>query len=175
MPSPDSSGPNSSGPPLSGPVLSLAVQYASTAQNLPTRAQIRRWLLAALDQNAEITVRIVDLEEAQTLNREYRHKDYPTNVLTFEYGDIDQHDNGTGVLGGDIVICAAVVAKEAAELGKKLIEHYAHLTIHGALHLQAYRHEVEADAVIMEAREAAILKRFRIANPYLANNLTHGA
>ena len=162
--------PDSPEPASQGVTLSLSVQYASTAINLPTRAKIRRWLLAALEHDAEITVRIVDTEEAQALNRDYRQKDYPTNVLTFEYGEASP-----GVLSGDIVICAVVVAKEAAELGINLADHYAHLAIHGALHLQAYDHQAEADALIMEAREVAILKRFRIANPYLVNDLTHGA
>ena len=162
--------PDSPEPASQGVTLSLSVQYASTAINLPTRAKIRRWLLAALEHDAEITVRIVDTEEAQALNRDYRQKDYPTNVLTFEYDEASP-----GVLSGDIVICAAVVAKEAAELGINLVDHYAHLAIHGALHLQAYDHEADADALIMEAREVAILKRFRIANPYLVNDLTHGA
>ena len=143
--------------------LSLAVQYASTAGNLPARAQIRRWVWAALEHSAEITLRIVDADEAQALNRDYRHRDYATNVLTFEYGEIT-----SGVLGGDIVLCAPVVEKEAAELGKKLADHYAHLTIHGTLHLQGYGHEAAADAVIMETREAVILKRFKILNPYLS-------
>ncbi len=148
-------------PDLAAPELALAVQYASTARHLPGRAQIRRWITAALEHSAEITLRIVDADEAQTLNRDYRRKDYATNVLTFEYGEL-----APGVLGGDIVICAPVVEREAFEQGKRLHEHYAHLAIHGALHLQGYDHEIEADAVIMESREAAILKRFRIANPY---------
>ena len=162
--------PDSPDPASAGVTLSLSVQYASTAPNLPTRAKIRRWLLAALEHDAEITVRIVDTEEARLLNHDYRQKDYPTNVLTFEYGE-----TRPGVLGGDIVICAVVVAKEAADLGINLVDHYAHLTIHGALHLQAYDHEADAEALIMEAREVAILKRFRIANPYLVNDLSHGA
>ena len=164
MPSPDPTGPD-----CCGPALSLAVQYVSTAQPLPTRVQIRRWILAALEHSADITVRIVDAEEAQVLNHDYRHKDYATNVLTFEYGE-----TAPGIRGGDIVICAPVVEKEAAEQRKNLIDHYAHLTIHGALHLQGFDHEIEADAVIMEAREAAILNRFRIANPYLVHDVTDG-
>jgi probable rRNA maturation factor len=150
--------------------LSLSVQYASTAGNLPARAQIRRWVWAALEHSAEITLRIVDADEAQALNRDYRHRDYATNVLTFEYGEISRDDKGGGILGGDIVLCAPVVEKEAAEQGKKLADHYAHLTIHGTLHLQGYGHEAAADAVIMETREAVILKRFKILNPYLSRN-----
>ena len=148
-------------PEPAGPRLLLAVQYASDAKNLPTRTQIRRWIHGALAHAAEITVRIVDEDEARALNRDYRDKDYATNVLTFEYGE-----TARDLLSGDIVICAAVVEKEAAEQRKSLTDHYAHLVIHGALHLQGFDHEADADAVIMETREAAILKRFRIANPY---------
>jgi probable rRNA maturation factor len=152
------------------PELSLSVQYASTAGNLPARAQVRRWVLAALEHSAAITLRIVDADEAQALNRDYRHKDYATNVLTFEYGEIGRDDKGGGILGGDIVLCAPVVEKEAAEQGKNLAHHYAHLAIHGTLHLQGYDHEAPADAVIMETREAVILKRFKIPNPYLSRD-----
>jgi conserved hypothetical protein TIGR00043 len=153
-------------PESRNPALALSVQYASTAQPLPARAQCRRWIASALEKPAEITLRFVDADEAQALNRDYRHKDYATNVLTFEYGEIGRDDKGDSVLGGDIVICAPVVEREAAEQGKVLHAHYAHLAIHGALHLQGYDHEADADAVIMETREAVILKRFRIANPY---------
>ena len=143
------------------PELRLAVQFASAAAELPARAQIRRWVAAALEQAAEITVRVVDAEEAQSLNRGYRRKDYVPNVLTFEYGEISP-----GVLGGDVVICAPVVEREAREQGKPLQHHYAHMTVHGVLHLQGYDHIDPADADIMESREAAILKRFRIPSPY---------
>jgi probable rRNA maturation factor len=156
-------------PDSTGPRLSLAVQYASDAKNLPTRAQIRRWIRGALVHAAEITVRIVDEAEARALNRDYRHKDYATNVLTFEYGETDAHTKGDKVLSGDIVICAGVVSGEAAAQRKLLINHYAHLIVHGALHLQGFDHEDAADADIMETREAAILKRFGIANPYLSD------
>jgi probable rRNA maturation factor len=143
--------------------LRLAVQFASAAADLPSRAQIRRWVAAALEQPAEITVRIVDAEEAQALNHDYRDKDYVPNVLTFEYGEITP-----GVLGGDVVICAPVVEREAREQGKPLKAHYAHMTIHGVLHLQGYDHIEPADADVMESREAVILKPFRIPNPYIS-------
>lgn len=142
--------------------LALAVQYASRADNLPSRTQIRRWVQAALEYSAEITVRIVDADEAKKLNRDYRHKDYVPNVLTFEYGEIKP-----GVLGGDVILCAPAIKAEAKTQGKRLKDHYAHLTVHGVLHLQGYDHESAADAVIMEAREIVILKRFKIFNPYL--------
>ena len=146
-----------------GPEFSLAVQFASEADDLPSRAQIRRWVAAALEHPAEITVRIVDADEAQALNQDYRHKGYVPNVLTFEYGEISP-----GVLGGDVVICAPVVEREAREQGKPLQHHYAHMTVHGVLHLQGYDHLEPHDADIMESREAVILKRFRIPNPYLS-------
>ena len=145
------------------PEFSLSVQFASEANGLPTRAQIRRWVAAALEHPAEITVRIVDAEEAQTLNQDYRDKDYVPNVLTFEYGEI-----APGILGGDVVICAPMVEREAREQGKPLQHHYAHMTVHGVLHLQGYDHIDPADADIMESREAVILRRFRIPNPYLS-------
>jgi len=148
------------------PEFSLAVQFASEADTLPSRAQIRRWVAAALEHPAEITVRIVDADEAQALNHDYRDKDYVPNVLTFEYGEIGQDESGRGVLGGDVVICAPVVAREAHEQGKPLKHHYAHMTIHGVLHLQGYDHLDPVEADIMESREAAILKQFRIPNPY---------
>ena len=143
------------------PELSLSVQFASAADDLPSRAQVRRWVAAALEHPAEITVRIVDADEAQALNQGYRKKDYVPNVLTFEYGEISP-----GILGGDVVICAPVVEREAREQGKPLKDHYAHMTVHGVLHLQGYDHLEPADADIMESREAAILKQFRIPNPY---------
>lgn len=148
------------------PEFSLSVQFASEASELPTRAQIRRWVAAALEHAAEITVRIVDAEEAQTLNQDYRSKDYVPNVLTFEYGEIGRDESGRAILGGDVVICAPVVEREAREQGKPLQHHYAHMTVHGVLHLQGYDHIDPADADIMESREAVILKQFRIPNPY---------
>lgn len=140
---------------------SLSVQYASAARDLPARAQIRRWVAAALEHPAEITVRIVDADEARALNQDFRQKGYVPNVLTFEYGEV-----APGLLGGDVVICAEVVEREAREQGKPLQDHYAHMTIHGVLHLQGYDHIEPLDADVMETREAGILKRFRIPNPY---------
>jgi probable rRNA maturation factor len=150
------------------PEFSLSVQYASGADGLPSRAQVRRWVAAALEQPAEITVRIVDAAEAQALNQDYRDKTYVPNVLTFEYGEIGQDESGRGVLGGDVVICAPVVEREAREQNKPPKHHYAHLTIHGVLHLQGYDHIDPAEAEIMESREIAILKQFHLPNPYLS-------
>ena len=127
------------------------------------RHKVLRWLRAALGddvQAAEITVRIVDTEEGQSLNRDYRQKDYATNVLTFDY-------SGAPVVAADLVLCAPVVAREAAELGKPLTEHYAHLLVHGALHAQGWDHETnEADAEAMEALETSIMARLGFADPY---------
>jgi probable rRNA maturation factor len=145
------------------PEFGLAVQFASDADDLPSRAQIRRWVAASLEHPAEITVRIVDADEARALNQDYRDKTYVPNVLTFEYGEISP-----GILGGDVVICAPVVEREAREQGKPLQHHYAHMTVHGVLHLQGYDHLEPAEAELMEAREAVILKRFHIPNPYLS-------
>ena len=148
------------------PEFSLSVQFASAAKYLPSRAQIRRWVAAALEHAAEITVRIVDAEEAQALNQDYRQKGYVPNVLTFEYGELPLNKSGARVLGGDVVICAPVVEREAREQGKPLKDHYAHMTIHGVLHLQGYDHLDPREADIMESREIAILKRFHLPNPY---------
>ena len=138
---------------------SLAVQYASQAPHLPTRPQLRRWVRAALEREAQIVVRIVDEAEGHQLNKDFRGKDYATNVLTFVYDDSD-------VLHGDIVLCAPVVAREAREQGKEIDAHYAHLTIHAVLHLHGYEHEKAAAAQRMEARETAILQKLRYADPY---------
>ena len=141
---------------------SLSVQYASDAILLPTRPQFRRWVGAALQQSASVTLRIVDEEEGRALNRDYRNKDYATNVLTFEYGE------EAGVLSGDIVLCAPVVEREAHEQNKELLAHYAHLTVHGVLHMQGHDHETEDEAALMEALEVEILHRLRFNNPYLS-------
>ena len=135
--------------------LNLTVQYACKATELPLRVQIRAWVRAALDvdgkKGGEITVRLVDEEEGRTLNRDYRGKDYATNVLSFPY-------DSEPVICGDLVICAPVVEREAREQGKALDAHYAHLVVHGVLHLQGYDHETgDADAELMENKEAVLL------------------
>ena len=143
--------------------LTLSLQFARDATQhraqLP-RHKVARWIRHALAMDAEITVRIVGAEEGQQLNRDYRHKDYATNVLTFDYAPAP-------VVMADLVLCAPVVAREAAELGKPLAEHYAHLLVHGALHAQGWDHETsEQDAEAMEARESAILAALGFADPY---------
>ena len=139
--------------------LSLSVQYASNAPQLPTRAQVRRWARAALLADAVVTVRFVEAIEGRALNAEFRGKDYPTNVLTFVYDDEQPR-------AGDIVLCAPVVRKEAEAQGKSLAAHYAHLVVHGMLHLQGFDHERADEAAVMEARETAILARLGLPDPY---------
>ena len=152
------------------PELSLAVQYASTAQNLPTRAQLRRWVKAAVQRDVRITLRIVDKAEGRELNKNYRGKDYATNVLTFVYDDEQTPPglplSGEEILTGDVVICAPVVEKEAHEQHKDLLAHYAHLAVHAALHLQGYDHENETDAAKMEALETRLMLKLRYPDPY---------
>lgn len=143
-----------------GPALDLAVQYALARAGLPGRAQLRRWARAALVGPASATLRIVDEDEGRTLNRDYRSKDHATNVLTFAYG-------GTPP-SGDIVLCAPVIAREAMAQGKPLEAHYAHMVVHGMLHLQGYDHEQAADAVTMEAVESFIMQRLGLPDPYAA-------
>ncbi|URI09694.1 rRNA maturation RNase YbeY [Aquincola tertiaricarbonis] len=123
------------------------------------RHRVMRWLRAALAGPAEITVRIVDAEEGQALNREYRQRDYATNVLTFDY----QHEP---VVVADLVLCAPVVEREAAEMGLPVADHYAHLLVHGALHAQGHDHEEDDEAEAMEAREREILKGLGLHDPY---------
>jgi probable rRNA maturation factor len=141
------------------PGLSLAVQYASSAQHVPTRAQFRRWMKAALQRDAQVTLRIVDEAEGRELNRTYRGKDYATNVLTFVYDDMQ-------TLAGDIVICAPVVEREATGRHQDLIAHYAHLCLHAALHLQGYNHENDEDAAEMEQLEIELMLKLRYPDPY---------
>ena len=145
------------------PRLSLVVQYACEEENsppLPTSTQFRRWLKSALPIDAEVTMRIVDEEEGRMLNRTYRGKDYATNVLTFPLAE-------EPLLIGDIILCAPVLAQESQAQQKSLEAHYAHLTIHGALHLQGHEHEVDAQAEFMESMESQILQRLGYPDPYL--------
>ena len=145
--------------------LSLSLQFGQFAQLARHRAalprhSVTRWIRHALDSDAEITVRIVDAEEGQRLNREFRGKDYATNVLTFDYAQAP-------MVMADLVLCAPVVAREAKEQGKTLAAHYAHLLVHGTLHAQGWDHETsEEDAQEMEAREISILAGLGIRNPY---------
>lgn len=139
--------------------LNLSVQYACNRAGLPVRADFVRWARAALVGGGQVTIRLVEVEEGQSLNHEYRGKDYATNVLSFPY-EVEQ------VTVGDLVVCPAVVAREAAEQGKTLAAHYAHLIVHGMLHLQGWDHEDDAEAEEMENEERLILAGLGFADPY---------
>ncbi len=141
--------------------LDLAVQYACQRQGSPSRTDFARWARAALTGGGRVAIRLVDEQEGRTLNREYRGKDYATNVLSFPY------ETGRLLLG-DLVICPPVVAREAGEQGKPLAAHYAHLTVHGMLHLQGWDHENDGDAQAMEDEEAKILAALGYPDPYAA-------
>lgn len=137
------------------------IKYAERHRAALPRHKVTRWIRHALDADAEITVRIVDSEEGQALNRDFRKKDYATNVLTFDYTQAP-------LVTADLVLCAPVVAKEAKEQGKTLQAHYTHLIVHGTLHAQGWDHETsKADEKAMEAKEVEILSRLGIGNPYV--------
>jgi probable rRNA maturation factor len=144
------------------PALQLSLQFAdkSHRDRLP-RHRVARWIRAALEWPAQITVRIVDAIEGQALNREYRHRDYATNVLTFDY----QHEPE---VVADLVLCAPVVAQEARSQRLEVEAHYAHLLVHGTLHAQGYDHEDEQEARVMEARESELLLALGFKDPYRA-------
>jgi len=146
----------------SRPALTLSLQFADASHRaqLP-RHKVARWIRAALAAPAEITVRVVDGEEGQALNRDFRGKDYATNVLTFDY-------SREPVVSADLVLCAPVVAREAAEQAKSIEAHYAHLLVHGTLHAQGFDHEKARDAKVMEARETQILAALGFEDPYAA-------
>ena len=158
------------------PELRLSVQYATLAPDLP-RWRIRRWVQGALDaaardfnsraqpqmQTAELTLRFVDASEARELNNTYRGRDYPTNVLTFEYGTDPE-----GTARGDVVICVPVMHDEAHKQKKPLQHHAAHLIIHGVFHALGYDHTEAQDADHMERLETDVLATFGIHDPYQA-------
>ncbi len=142
------------------PKLHITTQYAAQRNNLPSKQQFAKWAKAALNVDTEVTIRIVDEQEGRELNSMYRGKDYATNVLTFPLTE-EPH------LMGDIIICAPVVESEAQIQQKSLESHYAHLTVHGMLHLHGYDHEIEPQAALMESLEISILAKLGYANPYL--------
>jgi probable rRNA maturation factor len=142
------------------PDLSLSLQFADASHRaLLPRHKVARWMRAALEAQAEIAVRVVDADEGKALNRDYRGKDYATNVLTFDY-------SREPVVHADLVLCAPVVEREAHEQGKSIEAHYAHLLVHGTLHAQGYDHERARDAKVMEAREREILAALGFDDPY---------
>ncbi len=146
------------------PELTLSLQFGKFKDVDKHRAalprhKLIRWIRNTLEVDGEITVRIVDADEGQALNREYRHKDYATNVLTFDYTQ-------EPVVSADLVLCAPVIQKEAREQKKTLQAHYAHMIVHGTLHAQGWDHELDEDAEVMELRETEILARLGFKNPY---------
>lgn len=143
----------------------LGIQQISRLPNIPNARAFRKWITAALDHDAELALRVVNAAEGRALNSAFRGKDYATNVLTFVYHESKGKLRATTLLG-DIVLCAPIVAREAREQGKPLIAHYAHLTVHGALHLAGLDHETTKDAKLMESREVAILAALGYTNPY---------
>jgi probable rRNA maturation factor len=146
--------------------LQLSLQFGDIKDAARHRAalprhSVARWIRHALESDAEITVRIVGSDEGQALNRDYRQKDYATNVLTFDY-------TRAPLVTADLVLCAPVIAKEAKDNKKTLRDHYAHLLVHGTLHAQGYDHETSSkDAEAMEAREVEILAGLGVSNPYV--------
>ena len=149
--------------PVPSARLQLSVQYANAAEAaLPARNQVRAWVAAALAADAppaEITVRFVGADESQRLNHRYRRRNTPTNVLAFPYSTAP-------AIVGDIVVCCAVTEAEARRQNKPPHNHYAHLIVHGVLHLLGYRHDTAARETAMQSAECTILQRFKIANPY---------
>ncbi|MCC6218739.1 MAG: rRNA maturation RNase YbeY [Aquabacterium sp.] len=145
------------------PTLTLSLQFADKRHRdqLP-RHKVARWLKAALESDAELTVRMVDAEEGQALNRDYRQKDYATNVLTFDYTQ-------EPVVMADLILCAPVIEREAQEQNKALVAHYAHMLVHGALHAQGWDHLEDDEAQAMEQREREILAALGFDDPYATN------
>lgn len=140
--------------------LSLSVQYACKDAALPSRPTVRRWVRASCPSPAAVTVRFVDAEEGRQLNRDYRGRDYATNVLSFVYSSSPQ-------VAGDLAVCLPVVLQEAQQQGKAADAHFAHLIVHGMLHLQGYDHEVsETEARRMEDEERSVLARLGYPDPY---------
>ncbi|MEJ2382872.1 MAG: rRNA maturation RNase YbeY [Xanthomonadales bacterium] len=147
--------------------IEIDVQYAVDADGLPTVADFRRWAAAALEDRsaAELAVRVVDREESRRLNGTYRGKDAPTNVLSFPA----ELPPGVDLpLLGDIVICAPLVGEEARSQHKRVMDHWAHLTVHGVLHLLGFDHGNDDDAAEMEALETRILLKLGCADPWRA-------
>lgn len=143
-----------------GAIIDVTVQVATRSRPVPSATEFRRWVRAACRDKAHVTVRLVDSREGARLNREYRGRDYATNVLTFVMNENPPYE-------GDLALCAPVVRREAREQAKTLKAHYAHLTVHGVLHLQGYDHEADGDAREMERVERQILKALGFADPYL--------
>lgn len=155
------------------PVPTVDVQVACDDPDIPADRVVRSWVEAAVLQSGqlvgsaiEVAVRVVDTDEIQTLNQLYRQQDKPTNVLSFPAGEIDGLPDDASRLLGDVVVCAAVVAREASEQGKSLTDHWGHMLVHGTLHLLGFDHETETEAVEMEGLETRILASQGVMDPY---------
>jgi len=149
----------------------IEIQTVHQASNLPDEQQIQGWVDAALQNHpsdTEIVVRIVDEQESAELNQQYRHKSGPTNILSFP---VELPEGIELDLLGDLVICAPVLEKEAIEQQKVLADHWAHIIIHGVLHLLGYDHIEDGEAELMESKEISILNTLKIANPYQQDNI----
>ncbi|WP_153099431.1 rRNA maturation RNase YbeY [Paraburkholderia hayleyella] len=154
------------------PKLTLNLQFPA-AKAWPShktalpRASVARWIQAALQVDAELTVRLVDADEGRMLNRTWRGKDYATNVLTFAYAEGDEASEADDApISGDLILCCPVVEREAIGLGRPLVAHYVHLLVHGTLHAQGYDHEDDTEAEEMEALERDILATLGFPDPY---------
>jgi len=146
----------------------IEVQYASEEPQLPSEAQIKNWVETSLQrysQRFSLCIRIVDSDESQNLNNQYRGKDKPTNVLSFSFDMPECVDAETEILG-DLVVCASIVANEAKEQNKALFDHWAHMIVHGVLHLLGFDHIKDSEALEMEQLERDILAVLSIADPY---------
>jgi probable rRNA maturation factor len=149
-------------------VNNIEVQINTTSEPLPTVADFTQWVnLVLINQkkNGTVTIRLVDTKESQMLNKTYRHKDKPTNVLSFPFENFESFTVSEAILG-DLVLCAPIVLAEASEQKKPLLAHWAHLTIHGTLHLLGYDHIMDTEAENMEALEVMLLQQLGYANPY---------
>lgn len=161
--------------------LNLSIQYADSThdwQSILPRPLLRRWVKIALQQDARLTLRFVDEAQGRELNHTYRGKDYATNVLTFAYNDSDEFDDlpeevraqlaeqMERVIEADIIVCGAVLAREAKEQNKTILAHAAHLVVHGVLHAQGFDHMDDDEAEMMESLETQILARLGFENPY---------
>jgi probable rRNA maturation factor len=150
--------------------LNLNVQYPDARlEPTVTRAMLKTWVQSALLGPAELTIRFVDAEEGRTLNRDYRHKDYATNVLTFAYNEGAELDDDEPT-EADIILCTDVLVREADEQGKTVEEHAAHLVVHGVLHAQGFDHDTDEEAEEMEQLERDILEALGYPDPYPEND-----
>lgn len=156
--------------------LTVDVQVACDDTDIPPHTEIHNWVEAAVQQSGraasdglEVAVRMVDAEEIQTLNKLYREQDKVTNVLSFPTGEIEGLPDEASRALGDVVVCASIVAAEASEQGKRLADHWAHMLVHGTLHLLGFDHETDAGAGEMEALESKILASQNVTDPYVGS------